>query len=235
MGRAPRIRAVIFDAVGTLLHLREPVGATYARFAEAHGARIPASRLEEAFRRILAQAPPSRPAPGEPLEAAAARERAAWRQVVRGTFRAADQSVRVDDEDALFDALWAHYARPDAWTLAPGTREALDALAASGRALAVLSNFDQRLPPLLDALGLRARFDAVVLPADAGAAKPDRRIFEVCLARLGLPASRAVYVGDHAVRDVKAARAAGLHAIDVGGSATLAGLPGRVDALEEDA
>ena len=46
---------------------------------------------------------------------------------------------------------------------------------------------------------------------------------------------QAVYVGDHAVRDVKAARAAGLHAIDVAGSATLAGLPGRVDALEEDA
>jgi putative hydrolase of the HAD superfamily len=235
MGREPRIRAVIFDAVGTLLHLREPVGATYARFAAARGARIPASRLEEAFRRVLAATPLPAPEPGEGSAQAAARERAGWREIVRRSFRAADQSVRVDDEDALFDALWTHYAQPEAWTVAAGAEDALDALAASGRVLAVLSNFDQRLRPLLAALGLRGRFRAVVLPADAGAAKPDRRIFEVCLDRLGVPGPRAVYVGDHAVRDVKAARAAGLHAIDVAGSATLAGLPGRVDALEEDA
>lgn len=232
MDREPGIRAVVFDAVGTLLHLREPVGETYARFAEAAGVRVPASRLEEAFERVLAAAEPEA-SPGEPAVRVAERERAWWRARVRETFRAADQMARIPDEEALFEALWRHYAGAGAWTLAEGAEEALDALEAAGRELAVLSNFDLRLRGLLDALGLRARFRTVVLPADAGAAKPSRRIFDVCLERLGLPAHRAVYVGDHATRDVKASRAAGLHAIDVGTLATLAELPGRVAALEE--
>jgi putative hydrolase of the HAD superfamily len=235
MGRDPRIRAVIFDAVGTLLHLREPVGETYAREAAAHGAPIPASRLQEAFGRVFDSVETPVGRPGESPEAVAARERQAWREIVRRTFRAADQALPPRDEGALFEALWRHYGRPEAWALAPGAEAALDALAAEGRRLAILSNFDQRLHPLLEAFGLAGRLAAVVLPADAGAAKPDRRIFDVCLQRLGVAAREAVYVGDHAIHDVKASRAAGLHAIDVGGLATLAELPAHLNALEEDA
>lgn len=235
MASPGRIRAVLFDAVGTLLHLREPVGETYARLAARHGAPLPASRLEEAFGRILASAEPVVGRPDEPRAEGLARERAAWREIVRRTFRAADQTRLPRDFDGLFDALWHHYAGADAWRLAPGAREALDALEAGGRRLAIVSNFDQRLRAVLEALGLRERFAAVVLPLDAGAAKPDPRIFDACLQRLGLAACEAVYVGDHAVRDVEASRAAGLHAIDVSGSATLEGIPALVAALEAEA
>lgn len=232
MGRELRIRAVVFDAMGTLLRLREPVGATYGRLAAAHGVELPSSRIEEAFGRVFAATRPD-PKPGEPAWQAAARERARWREIVRQTFRAADGTARFADFDAFFDALWRHYAQAGAWQLMPGALEALDALAASGRELAILSNFDQRLRGILEGLGIHDRFRAVTLPADAGAAKPDRQIFHVCLKRLGLAGPQVVYVGDHAVQDVKASRAAGLRAIDVGGLATLAELPPQVEALEE--
>ena len=39
-----RIHAVLFDAAGSLIRLREPVGATYAREAKGFGVDLPASR-----------------------------------------------------------------------------------------------------------------------------------------------------------------------------------------------
>jgi putative hydrolase of the HAD superfamily len=226
-----RILAILFDAVGTLILLREPVGATYARSAARRGVRLPASRLDDAFARVLAAAGPN-VHPGVPRAEVAERERAWWRARVRETFRAADGMARFDDFEACFAELWQHYAGAEAWRLAPGAREGLEALAARGLRLGVLSNFDQRLPGILRALDLEAYFDAVTLPADAGAAKPAPAIFAVALARLGVPADRALYVGDHAEQDLAAAAGAGLHALDVGTLPDLGALPKALDRLE---
>ena len=225
------IRAVLFDAVGTLLALREPVGDTYARIAAVHGVRIGAWRLDEAFRRVHAKAPPLA-FPDAPADEVPARERAAWRSLARSTFLAADSGARFADFDACFDALWRHFASATAWVLRPGAAEALSALRERRRLVAVVSNFDQRLRPILAGLGLAPRLDAVVLPADAGAAKPDPRIFATALARLGVEPTDAAFVGDDRERDLEAARALGMHAVDVATLATLALLPARIEALE---
>jgi putative hydrolase of the HAD superfamily len=192
--------------------------------------RLPAARLEDAFARVLATAPPNVHTGPE----AAERERAWWRARVRETFRAADGRARFDDFEACFAALWRHYASAAAWRLAPGAREGLAALATRGLALGVLSNFDQRLHAILRELGLAGCFASVVLPADAGAAKPERAIFAAALARLGVPAGRALYVGDRADEDVAGARAAGLFALDVATLPDLGALPKALDRLEEE-
>lgn len=223
----PRLRAVLFDAAGTLLEPREPVGETYARAAGRHGVRLPAWRIEDAFARVLRSAP-ARVFPGVPLDEAARRERAAWREIVRDTFRAADQSARfpdLDHFDACFGELWDHYARPEAWRARQGTGAALDELERRGLALGVVSNLDQRLPGILAGLGLAKHLRAIVLPARAGAAKPDPRIFALALAELGVAAHETVFVGDDAARDLDGARAAGLLACDATRLASLRELP----------
>lgn len=231
--RERRIAAVLFDAAGTLIHPREPVGTTYARLAGEAGVTVPASRLEEAFQRVLAAAPPD-VHPGEPLWRAAALERDWWRERVRETFRAADGTARFDDFDAFFTRLFDHFADARAWRVAEGGRACLEALRERGVRLAVLSNFDQRLRAILVGLDLHPFFSAVTLPADAGAAKPERAIFDACLKRLGLPGFRVLHVGDRAEQDVKAAKAAGMHALDVGRLGSLAELPVWLDRLEEE-
>jgi putative hydrolase of the HAD superfamily len=233
MTEARRILAVVFDAVGTLLVPGESVGETYARLARAHGVTLPASRLEDSFTRVLAAAPPN-VHPGAPLGVAAERERGWWRERVRETFRAADGMARFDDFEAFFARLWCHYAEAPAWRLCAGVRQCLDGLAARGLRLGVLSNFDQRLRRLLQSLGLAERFEVVTLPADAGAAKPERAIFDACLGRLGLPAERVLYVGDHAVRDVAAAEQAGWLALDASALPDLSALPAALDRLEQE-
>jgi putative hydrolase of the HAD superfamily len=224
------IRAVLFDAAGTLVATREPVGETYARLAAAHGVRLPAWRLEDAFRRALRSAP-APVFPGAPPELVRARERDWWRQVVRRTFRAADASARFPDFDAFFAELYDAFARPELWRAAEGAAQALAALRARGLATGVVSNFDGRLPGILRGLGLAPLLDVVVLPADAGAAKPDPRSFRCALERLGVAPHEAVFVGDDPVEDVEGARRAGLFAIRARGPATLAELPDRLAAL----
>jgi putative hydrolase of the HAD superfamily len=220
----PRLRAVLFDAVGTLIELREPVGATYARIGAEFGARASAARLEDAFARVVGEAGPL-VFPGEPLARAAELEKEGWRRRVDDTFRAADGAALPRPFAACFERLFAHYASAEAWSLRPGAEEALVAIRSRGLATGIVSNFDQRLRPLLAALGVHHLFHAIVLPADVGAAKPDRAIFDAALKRLGLGGEDVAYVGDRAVSDVAASRAAGLRPIDVAALANLHELP----------
>ncbi len=217
-------RAVLFDAAGTLIDPREPIGDTYARIAEKYGAAISAWRLGDAFARVWLAAP-AMVYPGLPADASARRERDAWRAIVRQTFLAADSAIRPADFDACFEELFAHYATGSAWVVRAGAHDALAALRAAGVATAVVSNFDRRLRGILADLELAPLLDLVWLPSDAGVAKPDPAIFTSAVCALGLTAERVLFVGNDTERDLEGARSAGLRPVDVGSLATLADLP----------
>ena len=228
-----KLRAVLLDAVGTLLRPHEPVGETYARVAAAHGVRLPGWRLEDGFRRIHAKAPPMVFPDAHP-DAVPDLEREWWRMRVRETFRATDQMARFADFDRFFHALFAHFGTADAWEALPGAATALSALRGEGRRLAVASNFDHRLPAILQALDLLPFFELVWGPREARAVKPEPAFFARLLARLEVHADEAVHVGDDPEDDVEGARRAGLRVVAIGAPATLDGLPDRIRALEEE-
>jgi putative hydrolase of the HAD superfamily len=224
------VRAVLFDAAGTLIHLREPVGQTYARFARRHGGTVTAEPLQEAFGKAFRRMP-SMVFPGESIERVAVLEREWWRSLVEDVFRRAQGGGKIDDFAAFFNELYDHFATATTWRAAGEAAQALAALRERGLSTGVVSNFDRRLPAILGGLGLAPLLDVVVLPSDAGAAKPSPRIFHLALEHLGVPANRALYVGDDAEHDVEGARQAGLSSIDV---RELRGLPeivARVDCL----
>lgn len=225
------LRAVLFDAAGTLIETARPVGVVYSELAAAHGVALSPARLADAFARILAQAPP-RVFEDAPAAEIAELERGWWRRIVRSTFLAADGSARFDDFERFFAELFEHYARASAWRARAGASDALAQLRARGLATGCVSNFDLRLPAILAGLGLAPQLDVLVLPAGARAAKPDARIFAFALARLGVAAADCVYVGDAAPADLAGARQAGLAAIDASGLATLAELPALLLAQE---
>jgi putative hydrolase of the HAD superfamily len=197
--------ALLLDAVGTLIRLREPPAATYQRVAEQHGVGRPRADLERDLAHAMGRLRPPRCDDGR-LDAMPEREREGWRGVIRAAL--GDGAA----DGTCFDALWALYAEPEAWQVQPGAVAALEHARREGVALAIVSNMDARLPALLDALGFPA-FDALVLPSNCGFAKPDARIFAVALERLRRPAAGALYVGDREKDCVEAARAAGLRAV----------------------
>ena len=196
-----RLRAVLFDAVGTLIRLREPVGETYARFAARARRAIPAGRLEEAFAALPRGGAARWSSRASRWCAAEALERAWWRRLVVDTFRAADGTAHASGlRRVLRRALAALRRPPRPGSSRPERGRRSSALRRRGLATGIVSNFDQRLRPVLRGLAIHHLFHAIVLPAEIGAAKPDRAIFDAALKRLGLAGEQVAYVGDRAAR-----------------------------------
>jgi putative hydrolase of the HAD superfamily len=102
-------------------------------------------------------------------------------------------------------ASWSVY-HDEVWTIAARFR------AAGGRT-AFLSNSGPEVMARVRAdHPLEARFDAVVISCEVGLAKPDPRIFRLCLERLGLSAADALFVDDRA-DNVEAAASLGLQTL----------------------
>ena len=209
MTNGPTPRAVLLDATGTLFDIARPLGDAYSELAREFGGELDADTMTAGFRTAFADTPPMA-FPGRRGADLDRAERGWWRAVVERVTRAAGG---VPEFDGYFDRLFAHYASAPAWRVYPEVPEVLAALRARGLALAVVSNFDSRLPPLLDALGLGSFFDAVVCSGAVGAAKPDGAIFAHALAALGVEASEALHIGDSRVNDYDGARAAGIEAL----------------------
>jgi 2-haloalkanoic acid dehalogenase type II len=195
------VDAVLLDAFGTLVELRAPVPRLRALLAGA-GHHHPQERVAAAL---------------------AAEIRHYRRHHDRGRDAASLAVLRRECAGVLAQALG-----PDVpplgrltemlveslrFTLLPDVVPALDALAARGVRLGVVSNWDCSLASVLDELGVAGRFEAVSASAVVGAGKPDPAIFRDALAQLGVPAARALHCGDHPEFDCAGARAAGVRAV----------------------
>ena len=203
------IKAVYFDAAGTLITPARRLGESYAAIAANYGKAVSPNEMLERFRVCFDGAPrlafPSR-APGE----FDSLERRWWKSLVAEVFA---PWGRFEDFDAFFEELFAYFADPAAWTLYPEVLDTLAALKEQGMVLAVISNFDARLVPILHGLGAGAWFEDIFVSSRVGYAKPDRQIFDVALARHGLSAASALHVGDSETNDLRGAQNAGLAAL----------------------
>ena len=118
------------------------------------------------------------------------------------------------DQDALFGELLAYYDANIAvhTALYPGAAEMLNALAAAGVKLAVVTNKREPMArKLFGELGLSGRFTSII-GAGRFALKPDPQALHAMVAACG--GGRAAFVGDTTF-DIGAARAAGLPCVAV--------------------
>lgn len=118
--------------------------------------------------------------------------------------------------DALADRLVQSHREisPRVGSLFPDALATLEALRRRGLALGLISNgrVDTQ-GAKLQRLGLEPFFAATLISEREGVRKPDRRIFERALERLGVSADQAWFIGDHPMADVAGAHAAGLTAV----------------------
>ncbi|KAK3250943.1 hypothetical protein CYMTET_39703 [Cymbomonas tetramitiformis] len=200
VGKSSRRKsALLVDVGGTLLETSKPVVDTYLSFAEKHGVDVTPVAVKQGFKTAFSS----------PWPHALRYEgdgRVFWKYAVETATGSANE--------ALFEDLYQHYADPEAWQVATGAVSALQKLRNSGVRLAVVSNFDTRLRPLLQSLNVDILFDAIVVSAEVGKEKPDREIFHIALQELQVddPAD-ALHVGDDRINDKFGAEAAGLDAI----------------------
>ena len=115
-----------------------------------------------------------------------------------------------DRAEELAMAVYDAFGSAERWRAWDDVRPAFERLRDRGVPVGVISNWDRRLPGLLDGLGFADVVQVVISSAEVGLRKPDPRIFELACARLGVDAARSMHVGDHVYADVLGARAAGL-------------------------
>ncbi len=191
------IRAVLFDAVGTLFHSRGTIGEIYGNVAADYGFHSDPDAIDQEFLHLVK-------ARGIPID------RAGWKSLVGSVFANLGPFPRFDD---FFEEIYEVFRTEQGWHCYRETVPVLETLKQSQYRMGVVSNFDSRLNGVLDDLRIRPYFEAVVTPDSSGYAKPDTRIFLSATDRLGVAPAEALFVGDDMRQDVQGAARAGLESI----------------------
>lgn len=199
------IKAIFFDAVGTLLHLTGTVGDHYALVGREIGLDLDPQQLDRAFYAAWKRMPP-RPAIDGPREND---DKDWWRELVELIFNDVAHSVRDLDRDNFFEIAYEHFAEAGVWELYSDVTDVLEELRTRYQ-LAVVSNFDGRLRVILERLGISKYFGHVFVSSEIGTDKPDPEIFRRALSFMKLKAGEVLHAGDDPERDWNAAAAAGL-------------------------
>jgi putative hydrolase of the HAD superfamily len=191
------MRAVLLDALGTLVELERPWPHLVAEL-RARGVSV---SEEDARRAMLAEMAYYKGNHDDASDFAGLKDlRRRCAGIVQGELGTA---LPVEDvQDAMLAAI---RFRP--YPEVPGV---LAALRERGAKLVVVSNWDVSLHDVLERTDLRRLLDGVVTSAEFGAAKPDPRIFDRALEIAGAGAAEAVHAGDDVEADVEGARAAGI-------------------------
>ena len=199
------IKAILFDAAGTLFYLTKTVGDHYAYVGREVGLDLDPQQLERAFHTAWQQMP-RRPAIDGPREND---DKGWWRELVGRVFDQVAPSLTEFDRDNFFEVAYEHFAEAGVWELYPDVPKVFEQLRPRFQ-LAVISNFDGRLRFILQNLGISKYFAHVFISSEVGADKPDPEIFRRAVTMMRFKADEVIHVGDDPERDWKAAAAAGL-------------------------
>ncbi|HWH11565.1 MAG TPA: HAD-IA family hydrolase [Solirubrobacteraceae bacterium] len=197
-------RAVLLDALGTLVGIEPPWQRLVDLLEQRHGIRI---TLEQAVPALVAEMDHYR------------------RNCQRAHDAASLATLRDECSGVLADALGGRVIELERSSLTrtlldvlgfaayPDAAGALRGLRERGVRLVVLSNWDISLHDVLGACGLAELVDGVICSAEQGVAKPAPEIFRAALRLAGVPAELALHVGDSYAEDVLGARSAGIEPI----------------------
>lgn len=190
-------QAVLFDAVGTLIHPHPPVAEVYRDAGQRLGIELSAEEIASRFPTALAKNCHAQQASSEALE----RER--WRRIVADVIGVDESAV-----GPAFEHLWNHFAQPQAWRMFDDVAGCLNNLRGQGFRLGIASNFDARLrsvcaghPPLAEL--------AIYCSSQVGYLKPHAEFFRALERDLQLKPAALTLVGDDLQADHHGATTAG--------------------------
>src|ERR1700758_574769 len=166
------LKAIFFDAAGTLFYLTKTVGEHYAYVGREVGLDLEAQELDRAFHTAWKEMP-QRPVLDGPREND---DKDWWHEFVGRVFDQVAPSLGELDRDNFFEVAYEHFAEPGVWELYPEVPEVLEQLRPRFQ-LAVISNFDGRLRLILQHLGISKYFAHAFISSELGADKPDPEIF----------------------------------------------------------
>ncbi|KAJ8770351.1 hypothetical protein K2173_014962 [Erythroxylum novogranatense] len=192
-------KALLVDAVGTLVVPSQPMAQIYRQIGEKYGVEYSEDEILNRYRRAYEQPW------GQSRLRYVNDGRPFWQYIVSSSTGCSDSQY--------FEELYDYYTTEKAWHLCdPDAEKVFKSLRKAGVKLAVVSNFDTRLRPLLRALKCDHWFDAVAVSAEVAAEKPNPTIFLKACELLGVNPEDALHIGDDRRNDIWGARDAGCDA-----------------------
>jgi len=193
------IQAVTFDVGGTLIDPFPSVGHVYAEVAAKHGLReLDPEKLTRQF--------------GQAWRSKTGFDytRGAWAELVAKTF---GDWLETGQRVSFFDDLYERFAQPDVWRVYDDVLPTVEMLIERGLELGIISNWDERLRPLLERLKLDRHFRVIIISQEIGFHKPSPVIFEEAARKFACPPNCVLHIGDGEAEDFEGARSAGLQAL----------------------
>ncbi|MEZ6127280.1 MAG: HAD family hydrolase [Planctomycetaceae bacterium] len=195
-----QVRAVVFDAVGTVMFPQPSVAAVYQQSLRRHcGVEVSAERATEVVRKALQQ----RSADAD-LRTSEDSESDFWASLIQTL---CPGSCGFQD---CFDDLFTHFGDASHWRCFPDVPEAVSQLQTAGLTLAIASNFDLRLNAVCDGLPPLAAISERLISSQIGWRKPAPQFFSAVAEKLNLAPAQILMVGDDLQNDVSGAIAAGM-------------------------
>jgi putative hydrolase of the HAD superfamily len=208
--RTNPLRAVFLDVGGTLIESQPSPAYVYAQVLSKHGPSVRGEQVAPIFQAVWTEMTEAQPRGLDRYHLVKGGERAWWGEFVRRVMELLQHPAPWREVlEELFDA----FAAPGLWHVFPEVREVLASMRSRGLRLVVISNWDSRLPALLDTLELRGFFDDVLVSAIEGVEKPSPTIFQRATARAGVSAGESLHVGDSPLDDYRGAESAGMRAL----------------------
>jgi len=199
------VRAIFFDAVGTLIFPDPPAADGYADVGRRHGSRLPLDVIKTRFRDAFQseEAFDQR----HDLRTDEEREVRRWRHIVAAVLD------DIADGEAVFHELFDHFSRASAWRCALDAGPVLVELMRRGYRLGLASNYDRRLRSVAAGLPELRPLEHLVISSEVGWRKPAREFFAEAVRQAGVSAEQVLFVGDDPINDGEGARAAGLQVL----------------------
>ena len=206
-----RYPVVLLDVGETLIGPSESFGTIYSDVFATLGIDLPGDRFERCIREVVAETEARIPTGVDRYSYYAGGEQEYWLRFSRSTLeKATGEPVTDELTRRALELLRAAFRNPAAWRVYPDVVPAMEALRDDGVRMGVVSNWDSRLPAILEMLGLGDYFEALGVSHLEGLEKPDPGLFLCVLRKMGARPEEALHVGDIPAVDYGGARAAGV-------------------------
>lgn len=204
-----RYQAIFFDAGYTLLYVHPSSGEVVAGICRGLGLDLDPVRINEVLREAYRAAREETYRQGD-FSTSPEKTRAFW----FGIHRRALMELGVRSElNLCCEVILAELQQSKYYRLFPDVLPTLHWLKHEGYGLGVISNFDPSLVDLLKDLGVACYFNHFFISSLVGVEKPDPKIFEVAIKKVGLSPKKLLMVGDDLLADVQAAQAVGMRGV----------------------
>ncbi|HVN31807.1 MAG TPA: HAD-IA family hydrolase [Thermoanaerobaculaceae bacterium] len=210
MGSHDSPQAVLLDVGGTLIEARPAVPDVYARTLSRWGRPVEAWQVAPVFQEVWTELTQLHPLGLDRYHHLKGGEWEWWGEFLR---RVLARLGHPAPWEPVLKELFTAFAEPSLWRVFPEVQGVLGKLRSSGLRLAVVSNWDSRLPRLLEGLGLSGFFNEVLVSSVEGVEKPGAEIFRRAASRLGVAVEACLHAGDSPLDDYRGAESAGMRAV----------------------